>query len=277
MKISRLGVISTVFANMRFLLASPVMKGLYATVLLVSSAGAQANFVINDVVPDYSHQTITIVGTSFSPAPTVTLANIPLVAQRVKSTQIVAALPTSYSPGTYQLTVVSGGQSQNFLVSLGAVGPPGPQGPQGPAGSSNVYITRQADNEVQMSSGPGGTTPATLATLNLPSGSYSLDGRVRLQLDGQANKNFATFATCELLDSGTVIDQVDFALAEILTSDTVNNTFPMGQIVSLTGTVTLTSGGPITLQCTLSGNTWVTAYARWGVLKATQVVQITHQ
>ena len=145
MKLSRLGVISTVFANTLSLLASPVMKGLYATVLLVSSAGAQANFgLIDDVVPDYLHQTLTITGTNFSTASnTVTLASTTLHVQSATSTQIVAALPAgstftaSFSPGTYLLTVVSGWLPRIFLVTLGTAGPqglPGPRGARGVAG-----------------------------------------------------------------------------------------------------------------------------------------------
>ena len=284
MKLSRFGVISTGLANLCSLPASPVMKGLYATVLLVSFAGAQGNSgLINDVIPDYSNQTLTIVGTNFSTTSnTVTLGSTTLrvVAKgATSSTRIIAALPagstfaTSFSPGTYLLTVVSGGLPLTFQVTLGTAGPQGPQGPQGPAGLVNVYIARQVDGEVGVNS--AGAT--RLATLNLPSGSYSLDGRVRLQLDGVATANHVTFAACDLVGSGTTIDHVESLLAEITDSNLTNATDPVGQVVSLTGTVYLTSTGPITLQCTLLGGTLDNASARYGVLKATQVAQINPQ
>lgn len=102
---------------------------------------AKADFgfaVINNVVVDYVHGTLTISGINFGANPKVTLTgNVVLTVQSATGTQIVAAfpsteLPSSFAPGTYFLIVGFRDRFPAlFSVSLGAVGPTGPAGQQG--------------------------------------------------------------------------------------------------------------------------------------------------
>ena len=81
-------------------------------------------------------KTLFVQGSGFGTAPSVSFGGVILTSVVVNSigTQITAATP-ALPPGTYQLTVVSGGnRSAAFEMTRGAQGPQGPAGPAGPAG-----------------------------------------------------------------------------------------------------------------------------------------------
>jgi hypothetical protein len=92
--------------------------------------------------PADSSPTMTIVGENFgSSTPTVKLEGKLLMVENFSSaTQtIVAFLPAELNPGTYLLTVTTGGGSSNTTeadLTIGAVGPPGPKGDQGERGET---------------------------------------------------------------------------------------------------------------------------------------------
>jgi hypothetical protein len=126
--------------------------------LLASMAYAQNGVtLITSADVDYSHNTLTVIGTNFGLSPKVTLGAATLTAQSATATQVVAnfpssALPSSFVPGTYFLTVTfSNGRFAVFTVALGATGPQGPAGPQGPMGF-------QGATGATGPAGPGGAT-----------------------------------------------------------------------------------------------------------------------
>jgi hypothetical protein len=103
--------------------------------------------VITSAIVDYTHKTVTITGQNFGSSPTVTLDSITFPTTSSASKQIVAdfpgtAPPSSFTPGTYFLTVTFRNQLPTiFAVDIGANGPQGPQGTpgvQGPAGTQGV-------------------------------------------------------------------------------------------------------------------------------------------
>jgi hypothetical protein len=101
-----------------------------------------ANPVINCVVVDYGHNTLTASGSSFGTNPTVTLGPLILAVQSLTATQLVASFPVPVSnlaPGTYSLTITFRSQmGVVFDLAVGAIGPAGPIGPQGPIGPTGA-------------------------------------------------------------------------------------------------------------------------------------------
>jgi hypothetical protein len=87
---------------------------------------------------------MTIVGENFgSTIPTVKLEGNQIIVDRYDSaTQtIVAFLPAKPEPGTYLLTVTTGGGTNNTTesdITIGAVGPPGPKGDKGDKGDTGA-------------------------------------------------------------------------------------------------------------------------------------------
>jgi Protein of unknown function (DUF1566)/Collagen triple helix repeat (20 copies) len=126
--------------------------------LVASVARAQNGFpLISSADVDYSHNTLTVSGTNFGLSPKVTVGAATLTAPSATATSIVAnfpstALPSSFTPGTYFLTITfSNGRFAVFTVALGATGPQGPVGPQGPMGFQGATGA----------TGPGGAKGAT--------------------------------------------------------------------------------------------------------------------
>jgi len=137
--------------------------------------------------------------------PVVTLGDVALAVASFSPTVIVADLPLSLQPASYQVLVQSffaGEEGSNpsdldrrlalFSVTIGATGPqgpPGPTGPQGPTGPTGPTGATgpQGDPGPQGPPGPTGDTGATGATgaqgpagvfaghFQSPNGAYSLD------------------------------------------------------------------------------------------------------
>ena len=93
---------------------------------------------------DYAHKSVTINGQHFGSAPTVTLDSMTFSTMTSASKQIVADLPntappSSFTPGTYFLTVTFRNQLPTiFAVDIGANGPPGVAGPHGLPGATGA-------------------------------------------------------------------------------------------------------------------------------------------
>jgi hypothetical protein len=100
-------------------------------------AGAQQFPVITTATINAPANQITITGLNLAPAtgtPAVGLGYAELTVVSASASQIVATLPASLAPGSYQLKVLVGTLVARFAVAYGAQGPPGPAGPQGPQG-----------------------------------------------------------------------------------------------------------------------------------------------
>src|SRR5277367_1529063 len=112
--------------------------------LLSSRAQAAGLPLVISAMVDYTHNTLTISGQNFGSSPTVTLDSLAFTSQPSSSTQIVANfpsgnLPSSFTPGTYFLTVTFKNQLPTiFGVDIGANGAPGPAGPPGAQGSPGI-------------------------------------------------------------------------------------------------------------------------------------------
>ena len=94
---------------------------------------------------DYTHNTLTISGQNFGSNPSVTLDALAFPAQSPSSSsQIVANFPaakapSSFTPGTYFLTVTFRNQLPTiFGVAIGANGAQGPAGPAGVPGTPGI-------------------------------------------------------------------------------------------------------------------------------------------
>ena len=115
---------------------------------------------------DHALDFIDLVGENFgSVPPAVKLNGLTLLVVSSSATTVSAKLPAGLAPGTYLLTVATGGgmtQFDAFNVTIGSPGPqgtpglPGATGPQGPSGATGA----------QGPAGPaGGTTCPTGSTL----------------------------------------------------------------------------------------------------------------
>jgi hypothetical protein len=80
---------------------------------------------------------LTINGSNFGTAPTVTLGSSPATVVSSTATTVIVTLPSNLNPGSYGLTLTntSTGQAGSFVVTIGAVGPVGPTGPPGAPGA----------------------------------------------------------------------------------------------------------------------------------------------
>lgn len=90
---------------------------------------------ILNVVENSAGTQIVISETGLGSTPlVVTLGTANLVVSSSSDTSITANRPPSILPGTYLLTVQTGGKSASFEAAIGQIGPVGPQGPVGPTG-----------------------------------------------------------------------------------------------------------------------------------------------
>jgi Chaperone of endosialidase/Collagen triple helix repeat (20 copies) len=148
----------------------------FAVLVGISPFGAHAvglPLVISATV-DYTHNTLTISGQNFGSSPSVTLDALAFPTQSGASTgsQIVANfpssnLPSSFTPGTYFLTVTFKNQLPTiFNVDIGANGAPGPagatgaQGLPGPAGATGPAGSAGPQGVVGPFGPAGATGPA---------------------------------------------------------------------------------------------------------------------
>jgi Protein of unknown function (DUF1566)/Collagen triple helix repeat (20 copies) len=113
-----------------------------AITLLPAQASAAGLPLVISATVNYSTGTLTISGQNFGKDPVVTLDNANFATVSTSASQIVASFPsgsppTSFTPGTYFLTLQYRNQLPSlFTVALGAVGPTGAQGAAGLAGST---------------------------------------------------------------------------------------------------------------------------------------------
>jgi len=115
----------------------PLGRGFALCALLALAGTAYAQTDILSVTPNSNLTSITIKGTGLQPPsgkPTVSLGSYSLiVGSSFTNVQIVAALPASLKPGSYNLEVTANGTA-NFYVTIGSDGPAGPAGPAGSTG-----------------------------------------------------------------------------------------------------------------------------------------------
>jgi Collagen triple helix repeat (20 copies) len=119
-----------------------MLAGACAGLTLLASTGAFAQKVpvIISATESTNGLVLTVQGTGFGTAPGVALGGVILGGVVVNSigTSLTASSP-ALPPGTYELTVQSGGnKSIAFEMTLGAQGPVGLTGPQGPAGAAGA-------------------------------------------------------------------------------------------------------------------------------------------
>jgi hypothetical protein len=121
-------------------LGAILITSIFALAVTTSAQAAGLPLVISATV-NYSQNTLTITGQNFGGSPKVTLDAMTFPTMSSSSSQIVADFPnstppSSFTPGTYFLTVAFNNQFPTiFAVNIGANGPQGPQGAQGPAGT----------------------------------------------------------------------------------------------------------------------------------------------
>lgn len=129
---------------------------------LAAQKGSTSPVVASAVIDETA---IFIGGVGFGSAPAVTFGGFYLGGVSVNSlgTQIVANMP-AMTPGTYQLTVISGNnKSAAFEITVGTQGPAGPAGadgapgPAGPAGADGL----PGPTGAQGPAGPAGPVGAT--------------------------------------------------------------------------------------------------------------------
>ena len=138
-----------------------VLAVLVVLVLRTPQALAAGLPLIDSATIDYSNGTLIVTGQNFGSNPTVMLDKMSFPVLSSSSVQIVAgfpagAQPSSFSPGTYFLSLQSRNQFPSlFTVDIGANGPPGALGPAGPAGPAGATGPTGAPG-VQGPAGPAG-------------------------------------------------------------------------------------------------------------------------
>lgn len=235
--------------------------------------------IIFSAVVNTTNNRITINGANFSPsglAPTVVFATTTLTVLSFTNHSAVARLPAGFAAGSYSLTITNSvPQTGTFGVTLGAVGPTGPQGPTGPAGAQGPAGPAgsagaagpqgapgpqgaQGPTGPQGPPGPAGPSHAyssscvncnvpmtsystTLASLNLPGGSYTIAARTDIQVTNNPGSDGVQIA-CQVAGDST------FA---VFFPGSYSN--PWGSLVNLS-TVTFTDPGTLQLVC--SGNNY---------------------
>jgi hypothetical protein len=114
----------------------------------------------------------------------------------------------------------------------GPKGPTGPPGPQGPAGQGKLFA---------FDGGPLGITgAATVASLNLPAGSYLIQGKMDAVHNGTTS---STRLECSLVNGATTLDFIKLRLAANKEAESM-----IFGVVPLQAAVTL--GAPATLSVT---------------------------
>jgi len=133
---------------------------------------------------------------------------------------------------------------------IGFTGATGAQGPVGPGADGWVNTTAAGQSFT--------TTEVTLATLNLPTGTYLLSAKASIQRTAGSQGT-----VCTLYNGATVLDQL------------TNQTSTIGELAVLEGSVTLATAGTITMRC--NGQTSVTATASRRTLRAYKLNTLTVQ
>ena len=125
---------------------------------------------------NYTQNTLTVSGQNFGSNPTVTLDSLTFPTQSTASSQIVAdfpssAPPSSFTPGTYFLTVTFKNQLPViFTIDIGANGQAGPVGAQGPAGLTGANGATGPAGPAGPVGGPGPMGPPGVTGAAGPTG-----------------------------------------------------------------------------------------------------------
>ena len=132
----------------------------------------------------------------------------------------------------------------------GPPGPPGPQGSPGPAGGANVFHVPPAD-EFGIPLGNGATgNYTTVATLNLPAGSYWIFGSVTLANTNNGNPGEVE-GVC-LLSGGEINTDLTTASVDLLPDDTQVGSW--SSTIPVQTAVTLANPTAVTMQCGGAGD-----------------------
>jgi hypothetical protein len=138
--------------------------------------------LIYSATVNYGNGTLIIAGQNFGSNPTVTLDSANLATLRASSDQIIASFPSgappsSFTPGTYFLTLQSRNQFPSvFTVDIGANGPTGAMGAVGPAGPQGAAGPAGAQGVQGMMGAPGPSGPAGAAGTIGPTGAAGATG-----------------------------------------------------------------------------------------------------
>jgi hypothetical protein len=125
--------------------------------------------LINSATVNFSTGTLTISGQNFGSNPAVTLDKLNFATVSASSSHIVASFPStsppsSFTPGTYFLTVVYRNQLPSvFSVDIGSIGQqgaPGVAGPSGPPGAQGPIGVTGAPGSAGAMGPPGPMGPA---------------------------------------------------------------------------------------------------------------------
>jgi type VI secretion system secreted protein VgrG len=143
---------------------------------------------------DYIRKTLTVFGKNFGNGAVVSLGSIVLPTQSSASTRVISTFPadrapSSIAPGTYVLSLVTGGQGEraSFMITLGAAGPAGPPG----AGVDDALLQQIADLQAQVNA----LRNAVVANAG---GSVQLRAESSLDVLAGANKSETVGATSTL-------------------------------------------------------------------------------
>jgi Protein of unknown function (DUF1566)/Collagen triple helix repeat (20 copies) len=162
------------------LLSALVLLGLETT-----GARAAGLPLVTSATVDYIHNTVTITGQNFGGSPSVKLDSMTFQTMTAVGNQIVADFPSStppssFTPGTYFLTVTFKNQLPTiFTVDIGSNGPqglPGVAGPTGLQGLQGAPGLMGATGKPGPMGPPGPVGPAGIAGSTGPAGPQGSTG-----------------------------------------------------------------------------------------------------
>lgn len=152
---------------------------------------------------------------------------------------------------------------QGVTEQQGPTGPQGATGAQGPAGPSHAYYANAgAGNGVDFNN------PTDVLTLNVPSGSYSIDAKT--SLNGSGSVSADTFDACFLIYSPPTGTFGDLNGASVQNGALANTNVVFQIPVSLHDAQTFSTATTIKLNCEVNGPS-VTNTAYYSVIRATLV------
>lgn len=210
----------------------PLAVSLFVIGSMPSPASAvEVTRILRVDVDDVADQ-LTVFGDSLgAEMPAVALEGIPLSVLSHEPGRIVLSIPPDMIPGTYLLTVVTGGgtpRRDSFNVTVGTRGPQGEQGVPGPAGPPGEQGPAGEAGPQGPAGGPGPPGPSgtsvvhhyrglslgltsdfrTIARVTVPAGDYFLSAKVSLASFGTVG----TGGEIRMTANGATADAADFTL-----------------------------------------------------------------